>query len=256
MLEGRPVISLFSCCVRPEPSWVCREQAALEGATMIDISCWIWLAEAALEKCTEGNGCCSRSLVSDKNVCSYTTFIYLVQGRHGHEQGGRNKSHWFGRYVRFNNHLAWIRYKKIFLTIFKRLQWGRYRWDSEGDIHVENLQEPKYHRILWIWGNPGYHPTNDCYGAHGRLCFRPGEDCCLEDQCSGLGWHWRCNSVQFQVKIQVDDDNHGAPLPEGCIAYVVREVLKALVYLHSGRAKTFTAVKSTLWFFVSFLSIS
>lgn len=32
----------------------------------------------------------------------------------------------------------------------------------------------------------------------------------------------------------MDDASGGAPLPEPCIAYVLREVLNALVYLHSG----------------------
>ena len=39
--------------------------------------------------------------------------------------------------------------------------------------------------------------------------------------------------------LQVDDENGGAPLPEPCIAYVLREVLNALVYLHSGRGSNF-----------------
>ncbi|GAB4814057.1 hypothetical protein N2152v2_001103 [Parachlorella kessleri] len=39
--------------------------------------------------------------------------------------------------------------------------------------------------------------------------------------------------MAVSVSDMVDDENGGAPLPEPCIAYVLREVLNALVYLHS-----------------------
>lgn len=98
-----------------------------------------------------------------------------------------------------------------------------------------------------LWAAETYGPPS--FVASGRRASRAGEVvhitpvvlptfcpsrplATLPKQASLLSHCFRTSRVPRTAALQVSEDTGGEPLPEACIAYVMRQVLLALAYLH------------------------